>query len=73
MKKAVFAVSGIDCSSCALGLEDRLAPLKGVKKAAVNYAAGRAFVDFDEKKTTADGIGVTIKKAGYDFVLVKVE
>jgi len=73
MKKVVLAVGGLDCASCSLDLEKSLSVLEGVKKAVVNYAAGRAFVDFDERRTSVEKICEAIKNAGYSFAIVRVD
>jgi P-type Cu+ transporter len=54
------------CTSCALNIEKTLKAMPGVKSASVNYAAEKAFVEFDSEKVTATQIQAKIKSLGYD-------
>lgn len=63
--KKVFSVSGMHCGSCAKIISMELEELPGVKSVNVDYAGGKATVEFDEKKADAGKIVETIKKAGY--------
>ncbi|MFH0885380.1 MAG: heavy metal translocating P-type ATPase [Candidatus Micrarchaeota archaeon] len=58
-------MSGMDCTSCALNIERRLRKLDGVKSANVNYASGRAAVEYDEKSVSPRDFKQTIEKLGY--------
>ncbi|CAA9386001.1 MAG: hypothetical protein AVDCRST_MAG01-01-229, partial [uncultured Rubrobacteraceae bacterium] len=40
-EKTVVRVEGMDCASCAATVERRVSALPGVRRATVNFAAGR--------------------------------
>jgi len=65
MKKITIPVTGMDCASCAMNIERRLRKLEGVKIANVNYASGRASVEYDEKKVLPENFKETIEGLGY--------
>ena len=59
-----LAVTGMTCASCATRIERRLNKLDGVS-ASVNYATGRAGVDFDGARVSTDDLVTTIETTGY--------
>ncbi|MFH1225262.1 MAG: heavy metal translocating P-type ATPase [Candidatus Diapherotrites archaeon] len=65
MKIETIIVEGMHCASCSALITRRLADMKGVKSANVNFAAGKARIEFDEKETSIEHIIGTIKAAGY--------
>jgi Cu+-exporting ATPase len=58
------------CSSCANIIERSLNKLPGVKKAAVNFAAEKALVSFDETKLDSEKLIAAVVRAGYKAELV---
>ncbi len=70
MKKVDLTISGMHCASCATLITRGLGKVSGVAKANVNYAAGRAQVEYDEKEI-ADEQGMQsslvqkVKSLGY--------
>ncbi len=68
MKQQIFEVSGMDCASCAMNIEISLKRISGVVKVNVNFAAGKAAVDYDETKVGEKEIVIAIKKLGYGVV-----
>ena len=62
-----LAVGGMTCASCAARIERKLNKLDGVE-AAVNYATGKAFVQFDAGIAPAALIK-TIEETGYTAAL----
>jgi len=63
--KAVFQIEGMHCASCVKRIEDELQKVKGVKKAIVNFAASKAFVDYDAAVLAPSSIEQAVKRAGY--------
>lgn len=63
MKKKIFTVEGMHCTSCALVIESDLEDV-GVN-AKCNYATQTLEVEFDEKIVSEDRIKNTVKKSGY--------
>lgn len=73
MKEISIRISGIDCATCVERLNRALLSLEGVSEAAVNYAAGSAYISYDEKLLRIDDIARRVKKAGYDILCDRVE
>lgn len=65
MEKAELSISGMHCASCAVLLNRALSKTDGVKSANVNYAAGKALVEFDGGKTSANALVEVVKSRGY--------
>jgi Cu+-exporting ATPase len=64
-KKSVIPVSGMHCASCAITVEKSLRNAEGVKSVNVNYADGRAYVEFIPDVTDESRLGRIIEKSGY--------
>ncbi len=64
-KKLELQIVGMHCASCAIKIEKTLKKSAGVKSSVVNYAAEKAFVEYDEEKTKEESIENIIKKLGY--------
>ena len=62
---AELEVSGMTCGSCAARVEKVLGRQKGVTTAGVNFATGRAHVEFDPAVISLDEMAVAIGKIGY--------
>ncbi len=62
---AELEVSGMTCGSCAARVEKVLGRQKGVTAAGVNFATGRAHVEFDPSVISLDDMAVAIGKIGY--------
>ena len=54
--KATFALEGMTCPSCALGIEYQWKQLDGVYDAQINYPEGTGFVVYDTAKLSAEAI-----------------
>jgi Cu+-exporting ATPase len=65
MKKEDFSITGMHCASCALLITKGVSCLPGVKSANVNYAAGRAQVEYEEAKVSQQKIISAINSLGY--------
>lgn len=65
MEKKALAITGMDCASCALGIEKALRRTKGVKDASVNYATGKAYVEFDPAVLSVSAIEKKVEDLGY--------
>jgi Cu+-exporting ATPase len=58
-------ITGMTCAACARRIETKLGRAEGVKHASVNFATGRATVEYDPQLTaTRDLIGV-VENVGY--------
>ncbi|MFA6531174.1 MAG: heavy metal translocating P-type ATPase [Candidatus Micrarchaeia archaeon] len=68
MKKETLTISGMDCASCAINIERRLKKLNGVKLANVNYANGKANLEYDEAVVDISQMKTAITSIGYGIV-----
>jgi Cu+-exporting ATPase len=64
-------LAGMTCASCAGGVEATLSQTPGVLKAAVNFAASKASVEYDPGKITLARIARLVKEMGYSVVTRK--
>lgn len=71
MKKAVFKISGMHCTSCAMNIDGELEDTEGVKEANTNYAKSTTEVQFDTEKITEKEIMGIIKRVGYEAEVEK--
>ncbi len=62
-------VVGMHCAACAVRIEGALGQAPGVSKAAVNFATGRATVEYDPAATAPAALRDVVRGAGYDAVL----
>ncbi|MDD5680245.1 MAG: heavy metal translocating P-type ATPase [Candidatus Omnitrophica bacterium] len=65
INKETVGVGGMDCTSCALTVENALKKTEGVSAARVNFAGEKAFIEYDPAKTDLEQIKNIIKNAGY--------
>ncbi len=66
-------VTGMSCAACAARIEKVLNRTPGVKKAAVNFATGRATVEIEHGAIDAAGVGRAIEDLGYGAEVVPQE
>ena len=64
-RRAVFAVHGMSCATCALGIEKRLGKVDGVESVSSAIMLNQVYVDYDETKIDAERVAEEIRKAGY--------
>lgn len=65
LKKIDLSVDGMHCASCQTLIQRALEGTSGVLKANVNFAAGRAQVEFDENITSPAQLIQTVESVGY--------
>ena len=58
-------IEGMSCASCAALVEKKLGETDGVSVATVNFATGKAAVDFDPEATTMESLAQAVERAGY--------
>ncbi len=66
-KEAVY-IAGMHCTSCAVTIEKTLGRLPGIKKAEVNSAAQKLYLEFNPNKINLELIEAKIKSIGYELV-----
>ena len=64
-KTDTLDISGMDCASCALNIENALNRIDGVSDANVNFAVEKATVNYEDEKTSITEIISKINKLGY--------
>ena len=62
--RSVLRVSGMDCASCAVTIEKRVAQVPGVHRATVNFAAGRLDVEHLDRLDQRL-LEIAVEQAGY--------
>jgi len=68
MKKEQFLISGMHCASCALTIEKKLKKTPGVKNVAVNFAAEKANVEYEENEVSKEKLIEAVKETGYSLI-----
>jgi Cd2+/Zn2+-exporting ATPase len=63
-ERTVIRVEGMDCASCAATVEKRVGRLPGVRRAVVNFAAGRLDAEHDPNLAVEE-IEKAVRDAGY--------
>jgi Zn2+/Cd2+-exporting ATPase len=64
LERTVVRVAGMDCASCAATVEKRVGQLPGVRRAVVNFAAGRLDAEHDPG-IALEEIEKAVRDAGY--------
>lgn len=58
-------INNMDCEACALGLQNQLKEINGVKDAKVNYSKGNAKISFDQSKVGASVFVKVLTESGF--------
>ena len=72
-KKISFKIVGMTCASCAASNEKVLSQFPGIIHSSVNFAAKKAWVEYDDAKLNADQVKDIIVKNGYQVEDAKNE
>jgi Cu+-exporting ATPase len=65
MKKVIFSIKGMHCTSCAMSIDGELEDTDGVINASTNYAKQKLDVEFDDAKISEQKIIEKVKEVGY--------
>lgn len=71
IKKQLFKISGMHCTSCAMSIDGDLEDTKGVKSAKTSYAKQECEVEFEEEVITIEKILKVVDKTGYSAQIKK--
>lgn len=66
LDKATLQLEGMSCASCAQTIEKALQRAKGVHQAQVNFAAEKAYVEFDPAIINEERLAEIVRGTGYD-------
>lgn len=69
MEKRIFPVLEMSCAVCAASVESIVRELKGVREAAVNFAAGTLNVEYDSSEVTPQQMREAVQAIGYDLII----
>src|ERR687895_517355 len=64
IERTVVRVEGMDCASCAVTVEKRVGQLPGVRRAVVNFAAGRLDAEHNPGLPLEE-LEAAVRDAGY--------
>ena len=70
MKKGLFKVVGMYCTSCKPIVEKQLKNEKGVKNIEIDYITDSVIVGYDPVLITKEQIKDKLDKSGYKFVRI---
>ncbi|HYB73746.1 MAG TPA: heavy metal-associated domain-containing protein, partial [Candidatus Sulfotelmatobacter sp.] len=66
LERLDLPLQGMSCAACAARIEEGLSRVEGVARAAVNFAAERATVQFDPARTGVEALVRAVRDLGYD-------
>jgi len=66
-----LTIGGMHCATCALTVQDSLEDIPGVYNAKVNFALGKALVDYDASIATQADLKKAVEGAGYKVLEVQ--
>lgn len=69
VKKVLFKISGMHCTSCAFDIDGTLEDTDGVLSSNTNYAKSQTEVEFDKDKLSELQVAEIIKKVGYETIV----
>ncbi|MFC5410542.1 heavy metal translocating P-type ATPase [Larkinella bovis] len=67
--RKIYPVLEMSCAACAVSVESMLKNTPGVTDAGVNYANQQAWVEYDPKTVTQQGLQNAVRSIGYDLVI----
>jgi Cu+-exporting ATPase len=72
-EKILLPVQGMTCASCVNRVEKALRAVRGVINVNLNFATGRASVEFIPAQVTIHDLKKAVREAGYEILEVKEE
>lgn len=61
----VIQVNGLNCTSCALNIDDTLEQIPGVTSATTSYGKSETVVEFNPELTSEEALKTAITDLGY--------
>ena len=65
MKKQIFSINGMHCTSCAMNIDLDLEDMPGVKSAKTSYAKGTTEIEYDPNVADFEKIKTVVQSMGY--------
>ena len=65
-ERTTLDLEGMSCAGCAVTIENALKKAEGVKSAQVNFAAEKAYIEYDPEATDARKLAEVVRSVGYD-------
>ncbi|MCJ7562603.1 MAG: heavy metal translocating P-type ATPase, partial [Thermoplasmata archaeon] len=69
--ESTLTIGGMHCATCALTIKESLEEVPGVKEAKVNFALGKATVDYDSTLASRSMLAAAVEKAGYKVLEIE--
>jgi Cu+-exporting ATPase len=66
-----LTIGGMHCATCAISVQDALKDLPGVRDARVNFALGKATVDYDSSMASESDMKRAVEESGYKVLEVQ--
>jgi Cu+-exporting ATPase len=66
-----LTVAGMHCATCSTTVKEALEGVPGVTGARVNFALGKASVDYDSRLASRDSLRRAVEKAGYKVLEIE--
>lgn len=63
--KATLAIGGMQCTSCAMTVDEELEELPGVRRAKTSYAKATSEVEYDPATVGIEALVGAVQAAGY--------
>lgn len=69
--RKIYPVEGMSCAACAASVTKALRSCEGVREAGVNLSSNRAWVVFDENRTSPEALAQAVSAAGFTLRIGK--
>jgi Cu+-exporting ATPase len=66
-----LTIGNMHCATCAMTVQDALREVKGVKDAKVNFAIGKAVIDYDSSLASEADLRKAVEESGYKVLEVQ--
>lgn len=70
-KKVVFKVDGMSCMGCVNAVKNAIHSVEGIISEEVSLEEGKAIVEFDESKASAEAIESALKQTPYKISVLE--
>lgn len=69
--ETTLTIGGMHCATCALTIQDALTAVPGVADARVNFALGKATIDYDSNVASESELRKAVEESGYKVLEIK--